>query len=298
VVPWRCLTDAAGNPLWVAKDVIKNQITQNRNWAGGKGISTQASELVTGEHSGLKILPQQPVDNPNLAPALNETNVKWIGSDASRDKGQRPVGNALTVPRYPMSNYFNVATKPEMVDEYNWIYTSRADGGSGICEDNPGTVTCIQPLDTATGYDNYIIPVDSRITESHILANDPRPHYVHQSNLTEDRILYPMLGKILSDYRTAFATNAPLVNARLSDLGAELKRQGAWHGAWGNVTAYVQGRTVTIQPQNGVAVPVTVPEGTRDTTGLLGGLLGGPYGDPYAGERSGYTGSFTTLTLP
>ncbi|HEU5156678.1 MAG TPA: hypothetical protein VFU43_06740 [Streptosporangiaceae bacterium] len=298
VVPWRCLTDASGNTLWVSKATIKDQITRNRTWASGKGISTQANELVTGEHSGLKILPQQPADNPNLAAALNEVGVRWIGGDASRDRNQRAVGNALTVPRYPMSNYFNVGTKAEMVDEYNWIYTSRANGGSGICEDNPATVTCIQPLDTATGYDGYIIPVDSRITESHILANDPRPHYVHQSNLAEDRILYPMLNKILGDYRAAFAANAPLVNDRMADLGAELRRQGAWRAALNNVTAYVQDGKVTIRPPSGVAFSATVPEGTRDTTGLLGGLLGGPYGDQYAGERSGYKTGNTTLTLP
>ncbi|HZB29692.1 MAG TPA: hypothetical protein VE465_05965 [Streptosporangiaceae bacterium] len=298
VVPWRCQTDATGNTLWVSKTTIKDQIARNRTWAAGKGISSPTGELVTGEHSGLKILPQQPVDNPNLASALNETGVRWIGSDASRDKNQRAVGNALTVPRYPMSNYFNVGTRSEMVDEYNWIYTSRANGGSGICEDNPATVTCIQPLDTATGYDAHIIPVDSRITESHILANDPRPHYVHQSNLAEDRILYPMLENILGEYRTAFAANAPLVNDPMADLGAELRRQSAWRAAMNNVTAYVQDGKVTVVPPSGVAVPLTAPQGTRDTSGLLGWLLGEPFGDQYAGERSGYKTTNTTLTLP
>jgi hypothetical protein len=298
VRPWRCQTDGQGNPLWVSKDEIKAQITQNLTWADGQGISTRADELVTGEHSGLKILPQQPEDNPNLAPALNETGVKWIGGDASRDASQRTVGNALTVPRYPMSNFFNVGTKAEMVDEYNWIYTSRADGGSGICDDNPATVTCIQPLDSAGDYDDYIIPVDSQITLSHILANDPRPHYVHQSNLTEDRILYPMLEKILGDYRAAFAANAPLVNSRLAELGAELHRQNAWQGAMNDVIAYIQDGKVTVLPPNDAAVPITVPNDTQDTSGLPAGQGGDPFGDQYAGERSGYTSTATTLTLP
>jgi hypothetical protein len=298
VVPWRCETDTSGNTLWVGKDAIKDQITQNRVWAGGKGIDTDPSELVTGEHSGLKILPQQPVDNPNLAPALNETGVRWIGGDASRDKEQRSVGDALTVPRYPIGNYFNVGTKPEMVDEYNWIYTSRANGGSGLCEDSPATVTCIQPLDTATGYADHIIPVDSKITLSHIVANDPRPHYVHQSNLAEDRILYPMLEHILGAYRAAFAANAPLVNHRMAGLGAELKRQHDWRAVMNDVTAYLQDGKVTVESPNGVAVPITVPAGTQDTSGLPEGQSGDPFGDPYAGERSGYKTTDTTLTLP
>jgi hypothetical protein len=299
VRPWRCETDAAGNVQYVSKAEIKDQITKNLNWGRGKGLSVSADELVTGEHSGLKILPQQPVDNPNLGPALNETGVKWIASDASRDKAQRPVGNALTLPRHPMSVFFNTGTKQEMADEYNWIYTSRADGGSGICEDNPGTVTCIQPVDTATGYEGHIIPVDARITLSHVVTNDPRAHYVHQSNLAEDRILYPMLDRILGDYRAAFAANAPVVNQRMSALGAELKRQVTWRNAMANVTAYVQNGKVTVQRPSGVSVPITVPEGTRDCSGLLGCLLGGPaYGQQYAGERSAYTDSSVSLTLP
>lgn len=299
VVPWRCTTDANGNVQYVSTAEIESQIAQNLSWARKKGISVSAAELVTGEHSGLKILPQQPDDNPNLAPALNAEGVKWIGSDASREKAQRAVGGALTLPRYPMSVFYNTGTKQEMADEYNWIYTSRADGGSGICEDHPDTVTCIKPIDTTTGYDDYIIPVDSKITLSHIVTNDPRPHYVHQTNLTEDRILYPMLDRILGDYRAVYAGNAPVVNERISALGAELARQVAWGKAMNDVTAYVQGGKVTVQRPSGLSVPVTVPEGTRDCSGLLGCLLGGTaFGGRYAGERSAYVTADASLALP
>jgi hypothetical protein len=299
VIPWRCTTDAAGNVQYVSKAEIKSQISSNLSWGKRKGLSVSADELVTGEHSGLKILPQQPDDNPNLAPALNDSGVKWIGSDASREKGQRPVGGALTLPRYPMSVFFNTGTKQEMADEYNWIYTSRADGGSGICEDNPGTVTCIRPIDTATGYDDYIVPVDASITLSHIVSNDPRPHYVHQTNLTEDRILYPMLDRILAGYRAAFAVNAPVVDQRMSALGTELKQQGAWRNVMNDVTAYVRAGKVTVQRPSGVSVPITVPEGTRNCSGLLGCLLGSPlYGEQYAGERSAYVTTNASLMLP
>lgn len=299
VIPWRCATDASGNVEYVSTAEIESQIGKNLTWARNKGISVSASELVTGEHSGLKVLPQQPDDNPNLAPALNHEGVRWLGSDASREKGQRAVGDALTLPRYPMSVFYNTGTKEEMADEYNWIYTSRADGGSGICEDHPDTVTCIKPIDTTTGYDDYIIPVDAKITLSHIVTDDPRPHYVHQTNLTEDRILYPMLDRILGDYRAVYAADAPVVNERISALGAELARQNAWRTAMNGVTAYVQGGMVTVQRPSGLSVPVTVPEGTRDCSGLLGCLLGGPaFGEPYAGERSAYVTANASLALP
>ncbi|ROO89892.1 hypothetical protein EDD29_7602 [Actinocorallia herbida] len=293
VSPWACKKDAQGKPVWQTRAYLKAQIADNRTWAAGQGFALQADELVTGEHSGLKILPQQPEDNPNLALAAADTGVKWLGSDASRDFDQRAVGAALTVPRYPMANYFNVGTAAEMADEYNWIYTSRADGGSGICEDNPQIMTCIDPLDPATGYLGHIVPLDARITLAHILRNDPRPHYVHQSNMAEERILYPLLDRVLADYGALFAANSPLVNQRMRDNGAELKRQAAWRAASKQVTAYLQDGKVKVSgAPSGVQVPVTVPEGTR--TGLLNLVV---FGEKYAGERSAYQTGAVTLTV-
>ncbi|GAB3671981.1 hypothetical protein GCM10027589_41300 [Actinocorallia lasiicapitis] len=290
VIPWVCKKDGQGATLWEPRTYLRQQFADNKTWAAQKGFPIQADEIVTGEHSGMKILPQQPQDNPNLAPALGDNAIKWLGSDASRDFEQRQIGNALTVPRYPMANYFNTATVAEMVDEYNWIYTSRADGGSGICEDNPGTVTCIQPLD-ASGYQNYIIPLDTRIELSHIIKNDPRPHYVHQSNMAEDRILYPLLDSILATYKGLYADNAPLVNQRLADNGAELKRQAAWKTTQGSITAYLQDGKVRITGGgSNTYVPITMPAGTNtvvlDLLGLI--VLSTPFGTPYAGEVSDY----------
>ncbi|MDX6743766.1 hypothetical protein [Actinocorallia sp. A-T 12471] len=293
VSPWVCKKDAQGKTVWQSRAYLRSQIADNRTWAYLKGFSLQADELVTGEHSGLKITPQQPEDNPNLALAAGDTGIKWLGADASRDFDQRAVGGALTVPRYPMANYFNVGTAAEMADEYNWIYTSRAAGGSGLCEDNPQIMTCIEPLDLATGYLEHIVPLDARITLAHIMRNDPRPHYVHQSNLAEDRILYPLLDRVLADYGSLFAANSPLVNQRMRDNGAELKRQAAWKAASRKVTAYLQdGKVVVSGVPSGTAVPITVPEGTR--TGLLNLVV---FGDKYAGERSAYQTGNVTLTV-
>ncbi|MFE3324232.1 hypothetical protein [Streptomyces sp. NPDC059176] len=301
VVPWQCTKDAAGNTQWMSRAEISAQIRDNYNWAVGKGISVDRSELVTGEHSGLKTLPQQPVDNPNLAPALADNGVKWIASDNSREPQQRPVGSAATVPRYPMNVYYNTGTAAEMADEYNWIYTSKADGGSGICESNPASTCLDQPLDTATGYANHIVPQETRIALGHVIANDPRPHYVHQSNLAEERILYPVLDRILSEYRSLYADNTPIINPRQAEAGTELSRRAAWQQALdaGRVTAYRIGTTVTVQAPSGVAVPITAPEGTRKQQ-LLGTVL---FGTAYAGTRSSWTGpdllqSAVTLRLP
>ncbi|MEU9293117.1 hypothetical protein [Streptomyces sp. NPDC048266] len=305
VVPWRCATDASGNTLWVGRSELSGQIRNNHNWAVGKGISVDRSELVTGEHSGLRTFPQQPADNPHLAGALADNGVKWLASDNSREPQQRSLGTATgaakTVPRHPMNVYYNVGTAAEMTDEYNWVYTSRADGGSGICESDPASTCLPAPLPVATGYAGHIVPQEARTALSHVLGNDPRPHYVHQSNLAEERLLYPVLDRVLADYRGLFAPSAPVVNPRQKDVGTELNRRAAWDQALaaGRVTAYRIGSTVTVKAPAGLAAPITAPEGTRKQL-LLGTAA---FGSPYAGTRSAWTTpevlqTSVTLTLP
>jgi hypothetical protein len=300
-VPWSCAKNADGSTKYMSRAEIAAQIRDNHNWAVDKGLPVDRTELVTGEHSGLKTLPQQPDDNPGLAGALADTGVKWIASDNSREPEQRKVGNALTVPRHPMNVYYNVGTAAEMADEYNWVYTSRGDGGSGVCEDNP-TSTCLdEPLDPATGYAEHIVPQEARTALGHALAGDPRPHYAHQSNLAEDRLLYPVMEKVLADYRALFADNTPLENPRHSAIGTEVQRRAAWQTALtdNRVTAYRIGNTVTVTAPSGTQIPVTAPEGTKKQL-VLGTSA---FGTPYAGARSAWTTpaalqSALTLKLP
>ncbi|KDN75202.1 hypothetical protein DF19_26060 [Streptomyces olindensis] len=300
-VPWSCAKNADGSTRYMSRAEIAAQIRDNHDWAVRKGLPVDRAELVTGEHSGLKTLPQQPADNPHLAGALADTGVKWIASDNSREPEQRAVGKALTVPRHPMNVYYNVGTAAEMADEYNWVYTSRADGGSGVCEDNP-TSTCLdEPLDPDTGYAEHIVPQEARTALGHVLAGDPRPHYAHQSNLAEDRLLYPVMEKVLADYRALFADDTPLENPRHSAIGTEVQRRAAWQTALanGSVTAYRIGGTVTVTAPSGTQIPVTAPEGTQKQQ-LLGTTA---FGTPYAGARSAWTTpaalqSALTLKLP
>ncbi|MEU0965319.1 hypothetical protein ABZ357_07710 [Streptomyces sp. NPDC005917] len=296
VVPWKCATNADGSTQWVSESEISDQIATNRAWGEANGLPLENDELVTGEHSGMRVLPQQPDDNPNLAPALAAHGIDWLGSDNSRDPQQRPVGAALTVPRYPMNVYYNAGKASEEVDEYNWLYTSRAQGGSGICEDNPATTTCLPaPLDTSTGYTGQIVPLETRIALGHVLSNDPRPHYIHQSNLAEDRIAYPVLNGVLDGYQALFADNTPVVNLRLKDIGTELKRRADWQAALqaGQVTGYRIGDTVTVEAPAGLEVTATLPTGTT--------VAGAAFGSAYAGAVSGWTPSAgvpLSLALP
>ncbi|MGV9274038.1 hypothetical protein [Streptomyces griseosporeus] len=301
-VPWSCAKNADGSTQWMSRSAISGEIGNNHSWGVQHGLPLDRSELVTGEHSGLKSLPQQPQDNPNLAGALADNGIKWTGSDNSREPEQRAVGSStLTVPRYPMNVYYNVGTEAEMADEYNWIYTARADGGSGVCENNASSTCLDAPLDAATGYETYIVPQEARTDLGHAISNDPRPHYAHQSNLAEDRILYPVLEKVLTDYRALFADNTPLENLRQSAIGTELKRRADWQAAIANnkVTAYRVGSTVTITAPSGMQIPFTAPEGTKKQL-LIGTAT---FGTAYAGKRSGWDKpaalqSALTLRLP
>ncbi|MEV4513546.1 hypothetical protein AB0K00_31835 [Dactylosporangium sp. NPDC049525] len=292
VSPWKCAIDGYGATKWVSQADITAQIKTNVDWAKGKGITIDAGELVTGEHSGLRTLPQMPADNPNLAPALNTNGVKYIASDASREQTTRTVGNAVTVPRYPMNIYYNVATKAEEVDEYNWIYTSRADGGSGICENNAAS-TCIAPLG-ANGFDTYIVPIEARIAYDHVVSTNPAPHYAHQSNLAEDRILYPVLDAVLARYAATYTSATPVVNPKFAETALQNKRQAAWAAALRSrsVEAYTLDGKVTIVNRGSgtLDVPVTMPNGTKLITMSVLGIevMGGNFGDAYGGERSAW----------
>lgn len=297
VVPWQCVT-SDGQIEYLDQATVMGEITQNLSWAAANGIPvSNPHELVTGEHSGLFILPQQPLDSPNFAPALTATGITTIASDSSRDPVSRQVGTAMTVPRPPMSVFYNVATRLEEVTEYNWIYTSVANGGSGICEQHPDTVTCIAPLDPATGFTDYIVPTEATIDLRHILSNNPAPHFVHGSNFSEDRLAYPMLNEILRRYRSSYNSSAPLVQPTFTEDSAILQRQATWKSANNSVTAFTLNGVVTVSSSGGSnEVPITVPDGTH-----VGSSGGDVFGAGYAGERSSWStvgGSGLSLVLP
>ncbi|MBS7547678.1 hypothetical protein [Dietzia massiliensis] len=255
---------------------ITAQIEQNITWARDNGVPLNPTELVTGQHSGTASGPARR-DNPALAPALDDTGVTWIAGDASVEPNQRPLGNALTVPRHPMNIYYNTSTKENAVDEYNWIYTRSDQGGSGTCERNAASTCLDAPLPLESGFDEYIVPQEARHALSHALSMDPRPHYVHQSNITGDRILYPVLDAMVRDYRALFNDrSAPLRNPSHAELGLEMQRRAAWADAADSVTATVRGSTLVIE--NDGAASVEVPITTRSGSAFDG--------EAYAGSKS------------
>ncbi|WP_432572593.1 fibronectin type III domain-containing protein [Kineococcus sp. SYSU DK005] len=297
--PWRCATGPTETPrqdadvpgqesgglYWASQDFTTKQLTDNIAWARANSLpGFNPAELVTGEHSGLRTT-NQPADNPFLAPALAAAGVTAIASDASRESTQRSVGAALTVPRHPMNVYYNAGTYQDQIDEYNWYYTSAADGGGGICEANPLTSTCITPLPAGTpeqardSYDRYLQPLEVRNALRRVLADDPRPFYAHQSNLAEDGLLYPVVQGVLEQYRATRTADAPLVTLTLSQQAEQLARSAAWERAQDRVTAYLDDEGVHVSNPTGAAVPLTVPATATSPLAL----------QSYGGQRSAWT---------
>lgn len=282
-----CQASASGALRWTGYQVIYDEIERNIRFAQQRGLPIDRRELVTGQHSGLRRPPREPTDNPNLVRALSALGVAWAGSDNSVESPQRAVTpSTLTVPRYPMNIYYNAGTKAENTHEYNWFYTSKADGGSGACEPSK---SCQPKLDPRTGFDEVIVPSEVRTTLMHMLANDPRPHYAHQSNLAEDRILLPVIEGVLKEYRRLFNANAPIVNPTMAEAGSELKNRASWLASRARVEAYVQDGEIHLSLRSGAATSVPV------TVAAQGDVL-----EAYSGTHSGWqeVASGREVTIP
>ncbi|GAA1868012.1 hypothetical protein GCM10009836_55590 [Pseudonocardia ailaonensis] len=280
VTPWECATvPLFGWTRYVGEGTIADEISRNIDFARTHGLPIEPAELVTGEHGGLRKPPRMPEDNPNLAGALADTGILTLASDASAEPDQRMLGVANTVPRHPINLDFNTATLAETVDQYNYISTARADGGDGSCEPDG---SCIAPANPVTGFRDVVIPAETALTLRHALANDPRPHYVHQPQLTEDRTLYPILERVLAGYRALFTEARPLITPPMTATRDVLNGRAAFARAVdeGRVGGYVIDGVVTVESDGHVDVPLTVPPGTR--------LDGAEFGDPYGGVRSGW----------
>ncbi|WP_432492139.1 fibronectin type III domain-containing protein [Kineococcus auxinigenes] len=305
--PWRCATDPAQTPRqdpevpaqgsdglqWASQAFITGQVSSNVDWARANALPRfDATELVTGEHSGL-MTTNQSQDNPFLAPALAAAGVRTLASDASREKRARAVGQAVTVPRYPMNIYYNAGTYRDQIDEYNWYYTSRTVGGSGVCDDNPATTTCIAPLPAAdeeqarSSYEGYLKPLEVRNALRRVLADDPRPFYAHQSNLAEDALLLPVVQGVLEAYRATHTAAAPLITTTLTEQSHQLARASTWEQTRSGVTAYVDDRGVHVSGAAGTVVPLTVPGDASATVAL----------EEHGGQRSAWVTAPTTDTV-
>lgn len=208
--------------------VITEEITRNLNWAHEHGIEVPGDALVTGAHSGL--------DNPALATVAEECGIRWIASDASRTPLVQRLASAYLVPRHPVNIPLNVCTRDAMLAQ-----RSAALASSGV--------------DTSERSD--VMALEAGLIFTHLLSNDPRPHYTHQNALVADRLLLGLLDDVMQSY-SALIRIRP-AQFTLAEAGRELLRRAAWSAA-------IDDRAVSARQVDGVVEignhsdrPVEVP---------------------------------------
>jgi hypothetical protein len=189
------------------------------------------------------------------------------------------------VPRYPSNVYYNVSKQGQQLDEYNWIYYRGpvVRGMDGNCD--PVLTACRTTPATWADY----VGSENRIMFGHLMGNDPRPHYAHQSNLADwnpalpatdpqqGGILYAVVDGLLDNWYDKYFDRAstPLVQLTQTAAANELARQAKWASdvANGRVSAYLQNGELHITATEDMQVPVT----------------GTAVGELYGGQRSGIT---------
>jgi len=236
--------------------------------------------------------------NPNLLAGLNGAGIKYVASDASKAYPSNPTdlaspplatgapfseGAVQAFPRYPSNVYYNVSKQGQQLDEYNWIYVAPANGGG--CVPIAGVTTCRTTPATWAEY----VTSENNVMFRHVMGNDPRPHFMHQSNLADYNpalpetdpnqggILYPVIDGLLGRYDAAFdRASAPLLQLTSTQIAATLAQQSAWTAnvVAGRVTAWLQDGVLHVKNNGGAAMDVP--------------LTGTTVGDMYAGQRSGW----------
>lgn len=284
---WHCV-EVNGAIQWVPADTLAREIVTNQEFMRKMKLDNfSTTELVTGEHSGLRKPPQQPDDNPALADVLTRAGILWTASDDSDENGSRRIGSANTVPRTPIDLDYDTPTMRQVVSLYNWKNDSLADGGSGECAAPDSQTECVAPVDLDTGFNDVILPMEADKIFTHMISDDPRPHFVHQSNLTSQRLLYPILDQALSRRADVYSDSVPLINPSMSDAGQAVVDRQAWDTDQGLVDATVSGSRVTLinHADHPVRVPVSLPDGA-DTVSAE--MATGLFGEAYAGQRSAW----------
>jgi len=250
--------------------------------------------------------------NPYFAPALAALGITSVGADASKaypspantefgigvsytgptyPAGSTfviPSTSAQVVPRHPVNIYYNAGTDAQELDEYQTLYPA----GSFACPS-----TC--------NFRDVITQVVSGLFST-TMGNDPRPSYVHQTNIigtppagseespdllppatytppatctaetpcsTGDGTLYQALDPFLYEYNGYFNSTAPIVQLTQQAIANLLAEQQAW-SATSAVSGYIEGSTVTV---NNSGPAIEVP------------LTGTNVGSRYAGTQSGWT---------
>jgi len=226
---------------------------------------------------------------PNPADTQFGIGVNYTGAEYPADSTfVVPGTSAQVVPRHPVNIYYNAGTDAQELDEYQTLYPA----GSFACP-------------TTCNFRDVVTQVVSGLFST-TMANDPRPSYVHQTNIigtppagseespdllppatytppatctagapctTGDGTLYQALDPFLYEYNEYFNSTAPVVQLTEQAIANVLAEQNAW-SATSAISGYIEGNIVTV---NNSGAALEVP------------LTGTNVGSAYAGTQSGWT---------
>ncbi|MHB8468485.1 MAG: hypothetical protein ACYDCH_01835 [Gaiellaceae bacterium] len=219
---------------------MTEQIVDNVRWADAHGVPLDPTELVTGQHSGLR--------NPRLPQALAEAGIRTLASDASRDPLPLAFGAAVALPRHPMNVYQDAATRAEELAEFNYRRVTACTGLG--CLSRPVT------------WPQFVARESTRQLRV-VLGNDPRPSFAHESNLAKDRILLDVLSATLAEYRRLLTV--PFEQPTMTASLAELTKRLAWIAAVrkNQVSVVRRAHAVALTSAVPIAAPLTVAGSLR-----------------------------------
>jgi len=136
--------------------------------------------------------------------------------------------------------------------------------------------------DSNNSFLSDLVPSEANLTVGHMLDNDPRPHFVHQSNFADQKLAFNWLNKTLTDYHAVVADNMSIINPTMTQAARVLTQQASWDQIKGGVSAYIKGGQVVVTTPSAGWVPLTAATGLQTGTQT-------PWGESYAGTRSAWT---------
>jgi hypothetical protein len=277
---------------------IDTEIAWDQAFAKANGLTYYSPAVViTGEHSG--------IENPNMPSALAGVGVNVFATDASRQPQQYSLTSGANVaesaPRYPSNIYYNASNWADELNEYNTLYVAPGDSigdaaypsETGHCAASSDTTCITTPATEAT-----LLASESSIMLSHVLNNDPRVGYAHQTDLigpaATGYTILSLINSMLSQYSSW--TTTPLEQVTDATDASTLLLQSNWASALssGKISDSETNGVVTVtnNSTSTVTVPVTAPLGTLEGTAS--------YGTPYGGTQSAWNtlapGATLTLT--
>ena len=272
-------------------------------FAAANGLTNyDPSAVVTGEHSGL--------ENPNMAAALH-----GCGHQDLRP-GRLPPADPVLARRRdrapPATRATSTTTRPTgptrstSTTRCTWPRVTRSaaptcrEPRTAAAQDTSATTCRTTPATEAD-----ILASESRIMLGHVLDNNPRVDYAHQSNLighpatpTRSPIGYTLLTMLSYMQNQYNAWSTPLRSSQMTDVteAQTLQKQSAWataeHGA---------GTTPPARPTAWSPSPTTAPRSTsRSPCRRAPRSTARAFGQSYGGDLSDWvdlgTGATVTLT--